>query len=132
VDASVVSQLRAALSAESDVQLAVLFGSRAKGRQAPDSDVDLAVRAPGLDVLDLARRLSLALGFEVDLVDLDAAGYPMLRELVETGVLVAERSPGSAARWRAHALAALETDLPWYRRMRDAYLAHAARGTRRW
>jgi hypothetical protein len=42
---------------------------------------------------------------------------------------VHERRRGTAATWRAHALADLETDAPWFARMRDAWLARvAARG----
>jgi hypothetical protein len=66
-------------------------------------------------------------------VDLDAVGYPMLRELVAHGVVVAERVPGAAALWRSHALATLDTDRVWFERMRDAYLARVAHGaSNRW
>jgi uncharacterized protein YutE (UPF0331/DUF86 family)/predicted nucleotidyltransferase len=128
VPSDVASELRRALAAETRVDLALLFGSRTTGRHRPDSDVDLAVRAAGADTLDLARRLSLALGAEADVVDLDSVGYPMLRELVAHGVVVAERVPGAAARWRSHALATLDTDRVWFERMRDAYLARVAHG----
>ena len=130
-EARIVADLRDALRAEPRVELALVFGSRAKGRERPDSDLDLALRAPGVDTLDLARRLSLALGIEVDIIDLDAAGYPMLLELVEHSIVVAERAPGAAAIWRSQALATLETDRPWFGRMRDGYLAAVARGSRR-
>jgi predicted nucleotidyltransferase len=121
------SELRCALALEHGVELVLLFGSRAKGRGRSDSDVDIAVRASGVDLIDLARRISLALGVEVDLIDLESAGYPMLRELVTHGIVVAERVPGAAARWRSRALATLETDRPWFERMRNAYLARIAR-----
>ena len=34
--------------------------------------------------------------------------------------------PGAAGRWLARALSQLETDRPWYERMRDAYLRKLA------
>ncbi len=108
--------------------LALLFGSRATGRSRPGSDVDIAVRASGADPLDLGRRLALALGVEVDVIDLDDVGYPMLRELVDHGVVVAERVPGAGAAWRSQALVTLDTDRRWYERMRDAYLARVSGG----
>jgi len=125
-----LTELRRALAAEAAVELALLFGSRATGHHRIDSDVDLAVRAPGLDTLELARRLSLRIGREVDVIELDAVGYPLLRELIECGVIVAERVRGAAGQWRSGALATLETDRPWFERMRNAYLARAAEGTR--
>lgn len=115
------------LAREGDVRLAVLFGSRARGRARPGSDLDLAVRAPGADLLGIAGRLSAALGIDVDVVSLDHADIPLLAEIVEHGVVVHEAAPGEQARWRSAAIAALETDLPWYARMRDAWLRRVAR-----
>lgn len=123
-----VERVRAALLQEPEVELAFLFGSRALGRASPASDADLAVDAHGADLLALAGRLSLALGVEVDVVDLEAAGYPLLGEVVKHGIVVAEKRRGAAAAWRSGTLAMLETDRPWYARMRDAYLARLARG----
>jgi len=90
------------------------------------SDVDVAVNAAGADLLDLTARLSKATGMEVDVVDLAHAGVPLLARIVREGILVHEARPGTAATWRAHALADLETDLPWFARMREAWLAHVA------
>lgn len=126
MDPSTAATLREALEGQAGLELAFLFGSHATGREHEGSDVDLAIRARGVALLEVARRVSLAVGLEVDVVDLDAVGYPLLREIVEQGVLVAESSAGAAARWRAHALVDLETDRPWFERMRDGYLARAA------
>jgi predicted nucleotidyltransferase len=121
-----VDVLRRALSARADVRLALVFGSAARGTMREGSDVDLAVDAPGVDRLALARDLSIAVGREVDVVDLTDPGYPLLAAIVRDGVVVAERERGAAARWRARALLALDTDRPWFERMRDAYLAKLA------
>jgi predicted nucleotidyltransferase len=124
-----VQAIREWLRGRLDVRLALVFGSRARGTATPTSDVDVAVGAPGVDLLDLAAELSRATGLEVDVVDLEHAGVPLLARIVREGVLVHERRPGTAATWRAQALADLETDAPWFARMREAWLARvAARG----
>ena len=127
MDHGVVECLRRALADRGDVRLALLFGSVARGTDRPGSDVDLAVDAPGVDHLALARDLSLALDREVSVVDLTDPGYPLLAALARDGIVVAEHARGAAARWRTRALLSLETDRPWYERMRDAYLARLAR-----
>ena len=124
-----VQAIRECLRGRLDVRLALVFGSRARGTATPTSDVDVAVGAPGVDLLDLTAELSRATGLEVDVVDLEHAGVPLLARIVREGVLVHEHRSGTAATWRAHALADLETDAPWFARMRDAWLARvAARG----
>ena len=123
MDQGVVERLRRALADRRDVRLALLFGSVARGADRPGSDVDVAVDAPRVDHLALARDLSLALDREVSVVDLADPGYPLLAALVRDGVVIAEHAPSAAARWRTRAILSLETDRPWYERMRDAYLA---------
>lgn len=126
--AELVAAVRRVLAQRRDVRLAVLFGSVARGVASPGSDVDLAVDAPAVDRLVLARDLSLAVGREVDVVDLNDVGYPMLAALVRDGVVVAAHAPGAEARWRTHALITLENDRPWFERMHNAYLARLAAG----
>jgi len=121
-----VQVLREFLQGRMDVRLALVFGSRARGTATPTSDVDVAVCAPGVDLLDLAAGLSRATGLEVDVLALEDAGVPLLARIVREGVLVHEARPGTAARWRAQALADLETDAPWFARMREAWLARVA------
>jgi predicted nucleotidyltransferase len=122
-----VDAIRACLAGRKDVRLALLFGSRARGVHRPDSDVDIAVVAPGLDPAELAAELSSALGFEVDVVPLVDPGVPLLERLIDEAHVVHEGERGAAASWRTAALLTLETDRPWYRRMRDAFLARVAR-----
>ena len=61
------------------VEVAILFGSAAKGRLRPDSDIDIGIlpspdRVLGFDEeLALAAELDKMLGGEVDLVRLDTA-----------------------------------------------------------
>jgi predicted nucleotidyltransferase len=91
---SFLSQMREALRTEPAVSLAVLFGSRSRGRQDPDSDVDLLVRMRGdRDPRHLASRLSDRLGVRVDVVRLDdALNAPLLiAEVVREGRVLVDR-----------------------------------------
>jgi predicted nucleotidyltransferase len=115
--------LALALAGRADVRVAVLFGSQARGTARLDSDVDVAVDAPGVDVLALGAMLACTLGREVDVVLLDDATIPLLEHLVRDGIVVHEGYPGAGALWRSHTLATLETDRPWLSRMCDAWLA---------
>jgi len=69
------------------VQLAILFGSCAKGNVTAASDLDLAVQADkpldaGLKVR-LIGALADQLGRPVDLIDLRSAGEPLLGEVLK-------------------------------------------------
>jgi len=119
-------QLARVLAQRDDSELALLFGSTARSTATPDPDIDLAVRAPGGALLELAAALHEATGHELDIVSLEDPGIPLLEELIRDAVVVYEWRPGSAASWRTHALATLETDRPWYARMRDAWLRAVA------
>ena len=126
---ALVATLREALRGRRDVHLAVLFGSRARGRARQDSDVDLGVQGENLDLLALARDLSLATHHEVDIVDLGRdLGYPLLNAIARDAVWVHHGRRGAGGRWLSRTLTRLETDRPWYERMRDAYLKKLAHG----
>lgn len=120
--ADTADQIRRALAGRIDVRVAVLFGSEARGTAGPGSDVDVAVDAPGVDVLDLVALLSVALDREVDVIALEEATIPLLERLVREGIVVHEGYRGAGALWHSRTLAMLETDRPWFARMRDAWL----------
>jgi len=86
------SRLRAFFNEESNVKLAFLIGSFAKGTAREDSDVDVAVlfgsRPDMEDALELPERLSLLLKRDVDLVALDTAGPVIKMQALKTGVLL--------------------------------------------
>lgn len=108
------------------MRVAILFGSEARNEAGPSSDVDLAVLGDGLDLFALGAELALVIGREVDVVDLRDVSIPLAEELVRDGIVVHEGVPGAGALWRSRTLATLETDRPWFARMRDAYLARLA------
>jgi predicted nucleotidyltransferase len=107
------------------VGLAILFGSHARGQAQPGSDFDMAVSGD-VDPLGLASDLSHLLGCEVDIVDLDAASYPLVAELLREGIVLHEGRPGAASSWRTRAILEQEADRPWFERMRDAYMVRVA------
>lgn len=123
---AVVEALREAIASRTEVRLAILFGSVARGTERESSDVDLAVLARDLDPLALSRDLGRSLRREVQVLDLETVGYPMLQAIVRDGIVVAENERGCAARWRSRALIDLDNDRAWFARMRDAYLGHLA------
>ncbi len=129
-DPSLLEMLRHALRDRKDIRLALLFGSQARGRARTGSDADVAVLAPGADLLSLAGDLSLAAGKEVDVVSLQDAGYPLLNAVLRDGILLHEGEPGAEADWRTKAILQTETDRPWFERMRDAYFRRLAEGVR--
>lgn len=72
------ARIREHLAGRTDVRVAMLFGSRARGTARADSDVDLAVEGPGVDLLTLGAELGGVLDLEVDVVDLEDASIPLL------------------------------------------------------
>jgi len=123
---AVIKPLRQVLQARTDVALALLFGSRARGDASDASDVDVALLAPAADLLDVGARLSQASGLEVNVISLADPGVPLLDELLRDAVVLYEARPGVYVTWRSHVLADLELDRPWYERMRDAWLERVA------
>jgi predicted nucleotidyltransferase len=128
-DATFDARVAALIAARSDVDLAVVFGSVARGESGPSSDLDLAVRG-SVDRLTLGADLALSLGCDVDVVPLDTDDIVLLQELVRDGRLLFERVPGSYATFRAHSLASLETDLPWLRLQQRAFVERLASGSK--
>ena len=121
-----IAALRPVVAAHTGVELALLFGSRARGQEDAASDVDVAVEGEGVDRLALARDLSAAVGLEVDAVDLRAAGHWLLVALLRDGVVIHRASPAAEARFRTRAMLQTAMDRPYFERMRDGYLRHLA------
>jgi predicted nucleotidyltransferase len=130
VDPDLLAALRSVLDDRTDIALALLFGSNARGRGGPDSDADVAVLGRDLDLLQLRADLSQAIHGDVDVVDLARATYPLTKAVLRDGVLIHQGERGAEARWRSHAISEIETDRPGYERMRDAYLDRLAEGGR--
>ena len=91
-----LSALRTALRTEHNVRFALLFGSAARGTDAPGSDVDVLVslRNPHLErILALSAKLTAATGRRVDVVRVeDAASEPsFLADVIADGRVLVDR-----------------------------------------
>lgn len=126
VQDDLIEALSSTLKGRADVHLALLFGSRARAQARQTSDVDLAVEAPGVNLLTLAADLSQTVGLEVDVVDLRDAGYPLLKSILRDGLLVHQGQKGALGNWRSKAITQIELDRPWFERMRDGFLRRLA------
>ncbi|MGH2741268.1 MAG: nucleotidyltransferase family protein [Thermoleophilaceae bacterium] len=96
-----VARLRGELRTEPSVRLAVLFGSGARGREHPRSDLDLVVELDGPSTARLAgleERLSRAAGRAVQLVPIHAAqdAPGLLADALRDGRVLVDRD----AVWR--------------------------------
>lgn len=102
--------LRGALEAEPDVVNAFLFGSRARGTDRPDSDVDIALELTAGAPRDvgslgaLASRLESAAGRPVGLVLLDEAPAPLAYRIFRDGRLLVERDHAALVTRKARAI----------------------------
>lgn len=78
-----------AISSQPDIGLAILFGSLAVGKGREGSDLDLAVDAGRHLTTDekmaLISTLAERIGRPVDLVDIHAAGEPLLGQILRHG-----------------------------------------------
>jgi predicted nucleotidyltransferase len=121
-------QLASALEAHTEVELALLFGSRARGEAGPGSDLDVAVVGRAIDTIGLAIELSDANGLPVDVVDLsDDPPLALLLAVLRDGIKIHESRRGVYGRFLSHSLMVLETDLPGHRAMQRAFLERVAK-----
>ena len=86
---AVGAQVRGVLERFPTVELALIFGSVANGRQRPDSDLDIAIAAKHRltvdEKMDIIACLAEATGRPIDLVDLRQAGEPLLGQILTHG-----------------------------------------------
>lgn len=129
----VVQLIQAALDARTDVTLAYVFGSVARGEAGPQSDVDVAVLATtplGLDGLSrLGEQLARGIDYSgrVDVVDLRDASPVLVAEVVKDGVCIVQRSSEERFDFEMDAIRRYE-DTRELRRLQHELLAEAARG----
>jgi predicted nucleotidyltransferase len=105
-----LNALRRVLEAEPDVVYALLFGSRARGAERPDSDADIALELTAGAARDvrslggLAARLESAARHPVGLVLLDEAPAPLAYRIFRDGRLLIERDHAALAARKARAI----------------------------
>jgi predicted nucleotidyltransferase len=108
---------------QSDVMLAYLFGSRAAGRAASQSDYDIAVlphaNMPPARRFQLGSELSRLLGgLPVDLIVLNQAPVELRYAVVATGKCVFEREAVARVEYEATVLSRYGDMLPMLRQQR--------------
>jgi uncharacterized protein YutE (UPF0331/DUF86 family)/predicted nucleotidyltransferase len=115
MDDNLVVKLRERLSTESDVLVAYLFGSRARGVAGPLSDVDVAVLLDDGD--SFQRRLDLIAavaevtgGVAADVVVLNEAPVALGYRVVRDGVLVHSRDEVARIRYFARTVALVDPE----------------------
>ena len=95
---SLSEQMRAALEASADIQVAFVFGSLARGEENPASDLDIGVAAhkplSAARKLELMDALAVAFGRPIDLVDLRTAPVPVLHQALTTGICILKEDKG--------------------------------------
>lgn len=80
------------------VQIAILFGSYAKGKSTDKSDIDLYIdtggKLKGLDFVELLEILTDTLGMDIDLIDKShlEPDSSIMREIIEGGKIIYEKS----------------------------------------
>jgi predicted nucleotidyltransferase len=103
--AQIEDQLGAALDTEADVLFAYLYGSVAKGRERPGSDIDVAVfldTPPGRPedrVLEIEAALEQSVGRAVQAVALNTAPLELVQNVLRTGRPISCRSDTARARF---------------------------------
>ena len=101
-DEGTLNAVRDVLQGQPDIELALVFGSFAQGRQTQASDIDVAIAAR--EPIAPQRRLALtdaiasAAGRPVDLVDLHRAGPLVLTRALTRGKRVLKRDSNVLAR----------------------------------
>lgn len=104
----IVETLRNAVASQPLLRQAIVFGSVASGRETFESDLDLAVDAgrplTAEEKLALISDLAQALGRPVDLIDLQAAGEPLLGQILRGGRRILGSDSDYAALIRRHVL----------------------------
>ncbi|MDP0500435.1 MAG: nucleotidyltransferase domain-containing protein [Verrucomicrobiota bacterium JB022] len=93
--ADLIPTLQSILERRDDLRLAILYGSAVAGRLHAQSDVDVAILGQGpLTVeqrLELMRDLAVAVGREVDLLDLHDSTGVILTEVLTKGTILLKR-----------------------------------------
>ncbi len=115
-----IDAIAAVLDRHPEIDLAIVFGSLASSRHRPDSDLDLAVRAPAVfgaaATLALIGELAGATGRAVDLVDLRRVGEPLLGQVLRHGHRLRGSDEAFAALLHRHLLDAADF-MPYVHRM---------------
>ena len=117
-----IPQVQTALAKHPEIELAIVFGSLARGEARRDSDVNVAVQLP--TPLDADRKMQLIAdiaaitGRPVDLVDLRTVGEPLLGQILKHGRQIRGEAADLVPLIQRHVYA-MEDFMPYVERMLD-------------
>jgi len=87
-----INLIRKTLNQFPSIKLAIIFGSIASNRETPYSDIDLAILTNTLidtkQKIQMIEALATATGRTIDLIDLRAAGQPLLGQIISNGTRI--------------------------------------------
>jgi len=120
---SLITKLRDFFQAEREVILGYLFGSAARDREGPISDIDIGVLYPGAVPwnrhFDLAHRIRTLLGGEeIDLIALNRAPAELAYTCIDRGILLYSENEATRVEFEARILNAYGDLLPMLERQR--------------
>ena len=115
-----IEAIKNVLSVHPGIDVAILFGSVARGNARLDSDLDIAVRSErplGADEkMHLVGELALATGRAIDLIDLHVVGEPLLGQILKHGQCIVASSDRMVELMRRHVFDT-EDFMPYVQRM---------------
>jgi predicted nucleotidyltransferase len=101
-DGDLLHQISQIVDRFPSVELALVYGSLAKGGFHESSDIDLAVAKDGVmgveEKVDLINAVSRETGREVDLLDLNEATGTVFKQAIESGLVIKGANPRLLAR----------------------------------
>ena len=115
-----IPQVQAALAKHPEIEVALVFGSVARGDATPGSDIDVAVQTAAAlgveDKMQLIADIAAATGRPVDLIDLRAIGEPLLGQILKHGQRIRGDAVDMALLMQRHVYA-MEDFMPYVERM---------------
>lgn len=115
-----IREVQTALANHPEIELAIVFGSVARGEARRDSDVDIAVQmARPLNVdekMRLIDDIAAATGRPVDLIDLRTVGEPLLGQILKHGQQIRGEAVDLTPLMQRHVYA-MEDFMPYVERM---------------
>lgn len=108
-----IEKLKNRLMADPNILFALVFGSYARGKEKPGSDLDLALYfenpPEGLELLDFISRLSDFMKTEVDLVVLNRASAFLRHQIMKQCIRLFIKAPVRYRQFREKTIADYQT-----------------------
>ncbi len=132
MDTNYLNLFKSELAGDTDLLVAMIYGSAVSGRMHPESDIDVAVLYAHVLTVDerimLMQRLQRLAGRPVDLIDLAVTNGVLLHQILTTGRVLLKNDLDSYFRLMQKAVYAQEDFIPYYRRTLRARAEEFANG----